>query len=180
MHRSNSLANCSYAPIGLLSIFVTTEGFEPTFSHPITIICLEGKLVYVAIFCSFTGTQTQILDLGNPCPIQLNDEAMCGLSKIRTCIFGFVDRCPNPLDDETVVPLIGFEPTFATPLQITVSKTELVTLVSKSHVRCSKSLFGLYEGPLFSTNPCNVAHPPRFELGTPVLTALYSKPLSYR
>ena len=125
------------APVqpAFLSIFVTTEGFEPTFSHPITIICLEGKLVYVAIFCSFTGTQTQILDLGNPCPIQLNDEAMCGLSKIRTCIFGFVDRCPNPLDDETVVPLIGFEPTFATQLQITVSKTELVTSVFVPTVR---------------------------------------------
>ena len=80
---------------------MTTEGFEPTFSHPITIICLEGKLVYVAI-CSFTQTRTENKGLGNSYFIQLNYEAKCGLHEIRTHTTTFVELCANPLHQETI------------------------------------------------------------------------------
>lgn len=56
--------------------FEPIMGVEPTFAHPITIICLEGKLVYIGIR-SPTQIRTGPLDLGNPNSILMNYGTIC-------------------------------------------------------------------------------------------------------
>ena len=52
-------------------MFEQEEGFEPTFSIPITINGLENRFDYTCI-CGLTQSQTGVLGLGNPRSIQLN------------------------------------------------------------------------------------------------------------